>query len=159
MEEPTPTGLYGVLLLQCYQSWGVLGRRKGSCSTNWTIHLQVGLICGLASSESCKESHLAFGTSEFVPALWIENKTSCWMTYSTHREYRPRENISFLENGTKIYALNPKSFVFVPEKSVGNPEVDIVRTVNIPFVVRHSLTSLMDVLSSMWHQASLDHKS
>lgn len=53
------------------------------------------------------------------------------------REYRPRENVTFLENGTKIYALNPKTFVFVPEKSAGDPEVDIIRTVNIPFVVRH----------------------
>lgn len=52
----------------------------------------------------------------------------------TYREYRPRENVTFLENGTKVYALNPKTFVFVPEKSVGDPEVDIVRTVNIPFV-------------------------
>uniref|UniRef100_A0A3B3TQB2 Scavenger receptor class B, member 2a n=1 Tax=Poecilia latipinna TaxID=48699 RepID=A0A3B3TQB2_9TELE len=52
----------------------------------------------------------------------------------TYREYRPRENVTFLENGTKVYALNPKSFVFVPEKSAGDPEVDIVRTVNIPFV-------------------------
>ncbi|TNN60153.1 Lysosome membrane protein 2 [Liparis tanakae] len=52
----------------------------------------------------------------------------------TYREYRPRENVTFLENGTKLYALNPKTFVFVPEKSAGNPEVDIVRTVNIPFV-------------------------
>ncbi|XP_029016129.1 lysosome membrane protein 2a isoform X2 [Betta splendens] len=53
----------------------------------------------------------------------------------TYREYRPRENVTFLENGTKVYALNPKSFVFVPEKSVGDPEVDLIRTVNIPFVV------------------------
>ncbi|XP_056274597.1 lysosome membrane protein 2a isoform X2 [Pseudoliparis swirei] len=52
----------------------------------------------------------------------------------TYREYRPRENVTFLENGTKLYALNPKTFVFVSEKSAGNPEVDIVRTVNIPFV-------------------------
>lgn len=51
------------------------------------------------------------------------------------REYRPRENVTFLENGTKVYALNPKSFVFVREKSVGDPEVDIVRTINIPYVV------------------------
>uniref|UniRef100_A0A3B4WZ59 Scavenger receptor class B, member 2a n=1 Tax=Seriola lalandi dorsalis TaxID=1841481 RepID=A0A3B4WZ59_SERLL len=55
----------------------------------------------------------------------------------TYREYRPRENITFLENGTKIYALNPKTFVFVPEKSAGDPKVDIIRTVNIPYVVRH----------------------
>uniref|UniRef100_A0A3Q1CNL2 Scavenger receptor class B, member 2a n=1 Tax=Amphiprion ocellaris TaxID=80972 RepID=A0A3Q1CNL2_AMPOC len=52
----------------------------------------------------------------------------------TYREYRPRENVTFLENGTKLYALNPKTFVFVPEKSAGNPEVDIIRTVNIPYV-------------------------
>ncbi|XP_059192442.1 lysosome membrane protein 2a isoform X1 [Centropristis striata] len=52
----------------------------------------------------------------------------------TYREYRPRENVTFLENGTKLYALNPKTFVFVPEKSAGNPEVDLIRTVNIPFV-------------------------
>lgn len=57
--------------------------------------------------------------------------------FSVHtREYRPRENITFLENGTKIYALNPKTFVFVPEKSAGDPEVDIVRTIHIPLVVR-----------------------
>lgn len=147
MEEPTPTGLYGVLLLQCHQSWGILGRREGSCSTNWTIYLQVGWICGLALSESCKETFDTFG-GPFVTSGWNENKTSYWMSYSTHREYRPRENVSFLENGTKIYALNPKSFVFVPEKSVGNPELDIVRIVNIPFVVRYFLTSLMDALSS-----------
>uniref|UniRef100_A0A8C6UK54 Scavenger receptor class B, member 2a n=1 Tax=Neogobius melanostomus TaxID=47308 RepID=A0A8C6UK54_9GOBI len=60
----------------------------------------------------------------------------------TYREYRPRENITFLENGTKVYAVNPKTFVFVPEKSAGDPTVDIVRTVNIPFVV------VMDQLSS-----------
>lgn len=52
----------------------------------------------------------------------------------TYREYRPRENVTFLENGTKVYALNPKSFVFVREKSVGDPEADIVRTINIPYV-------------------------
>ncbi|XP_034026830.1 lysosome membrane protein 2a [Thalassophryne amazonica] len=52
----------------------------------------------------------------------------------TYREYRPRENVTFLENGTKVYALNPKTFVFVPEKSAGVPEVDLITTVNIPFV-------------------------
>ncbi|KAF3695495.1 Lysosome membrane protein 2 85 kDa lysosomal membrane sialoglycoprotein [Channa argus] len=52
----------------------------------------------------------------------------------TYREYRPRENVTFLENGTKVYALNPKTFVFVPEKSAGDPAADILTTVNIPFV-------------------------
>lgn len=57
------------------------------------------------------------------------------LPFSFTREYRPRENVTFLENGTKLYALNPKSFVFLPEMSVGDPEVDIIRTINIPVVV------------------------
>lgn len=52
------------------------------------------------------------------------------------REYRPRENVTFLENGTKIFATNPKSFVFLRNMSVGDPEVDHVITVNIPYIVR-----------------------
>uniref|UniRef100_A0A3Q2ST58 Scavenger receptor class B, member 2a n=1 Tax=Fundulus heteroclitus TaxID=8078 RepID=A0A3Q2ST58_FUNHE len=68
----------------------------------------------------------------------------------TYREYRPRENVTFLENGTKIYALNPKSFVFVPEKSAGDPEVDIITTVNIPYVaVMSELNSYNFFLRSM----------
>lgn len=61
------------------------------------------------------------------------NRIVCLLS---NREYRPRENVTFLENGTKVFALNPKSFVFVREKSAGDPEVDIVRTINIPYVVR-----------------------
>ncbi|CAB1321692.1 unnamed protein product [Coregonus sp. 'balchen'] len=72
----------------------------------------------------------------------------------TYREYRPRENVTFLENGTKVYALNPKSFVFVPEKSRGNPEVDILRTVNIPAVAvmseLNSYSFLLRTFVSMW---------
>lgn len=64
------------------------------------------------------------------------------------REYRPRENVTFLENGTKVFALNPKSFVFVPEKSAGDPKVDIIRTVNIPFVVSFGIPVTG---SWMWH--------
>uniref|UniRef100_A0A1A8R1D3 Scavenger receptor class B, member 2 n=1 Tax=Nothobranchius rachovii TaxID=451742 RepID=A0A1A8R1D3_9TELE len=68
----------------------------------------------------------------------------------TYREYRPRENVTFLENGTKVYALNPKTFVFVPEKSAGNPEVDLVRTVNIPLVaVMNELNSYSFLLRSV----------
>ncbi|XP_037991073.1 lysosome membrane protein 2 isoform X1 [Motacilla alba alba] len=52
----------------------------------------------------------------------------------TYREYRPRVHIQFLDNGTKVSALNPKTYVFEPEKSVGDPEVDLIRTVNIPAV-------------------------
>ncbi|XP_010875514.1 lysosome membrane protein 2a isoform X2 [Esox lucius] len=72
----------------------------------------------------------------------------------TYREYRPRENVTFLENGTKVYALNPKSFVFVPEKSSGDPEVDILTTVNIPAVAvmseLNSYSFLLRSFVSMW---------
>lgn len=44
-------------------------------------------------------------------------------------------NVQFLDNGTKVSALNPKTYVFEPEKSVGNPEVDLIRTINVPAVV------------------------
>lgn len=43
--------------------------------------------------------------------------------------------MTFLENGTKVFATNPKSFVFLPEMSVGDPEVDLLTTPNIPAIV------------------------
>ncbi|XP_076006773.1 lysosome membrane protein 2a isoform X2 [Genypterus blacodes] len=68
----------------------------------------------------------------------------------TYREYRPRENVTFLENGTKLYAVNPKTFVFVPEKSAGDPEVDLLRTVNIPLVaVMNEMRSYSFVLRTL----------
>ncbi|XP_068127176.1 lysosome membrane protein 2 [Hyperolius riggenbachi] len=51
-----------------------------------------------------------------------------------YREYRPKENIEFLENGTEVSAINPKTYVFEPELSKGDPKIDKVRTVNIPVV-------------------------
>uniref|UniRef100_A0A672PXU7 Lysosome membrane protein 2-like n=1 Tax=Sinocyclocheilus grahami TaxID=75366 RepID=A0A672PXU7_SINGR len=52
----------------------------------------------------------------------------------TYREYRPKHNVSFVYNGTKVAAYTAKIFVFEPEKSVGDPNVDLVTTVNIPAV-------------------------
>ncbi|KAG9480654.1 hypothetical protein GDO78_012231 [Eleutherodactylus coqui] len=52
----------------------------------------------------------------------------------TYREYRPKEDIDFLENGTEVSAVNPKTYVFEPDKSVGDPEEDLIRTINIPIV-------------------------
>lgn len=49
----------------------------------------------------------------------------------TYREFRPMEQVIFLENGTKISAVNPKTYVFEANMSVG-PENDLIRTVNIP---------------------------
>ncbi|XP_067278854.1 lysosome membrane protein 2-like isoform X2 [Pseudorasbora parva] len=52
----------------------------------------------------------------------------------TYREYRPKHNVTFVENGTKVSAYTKKIFVFVREKSVGDPSEDMVTTVNIPAV-------------------------
>lgn len=43
------------------------------------------------------------------------------------------------QNGTRVSAYNTKSFVFLPEKSVGDPSVDKITTVNIPAWVSHEL--------------------
>uniref|UniRef100_W5KRP1 Lysosome membrane protein 2-like n=1 Tax=Astyanax mexicanus TaxID=7994 RepID=W5KRP1_ASTMX len=51
----------------------------------------------------------------------------------TYREYRPMENVTFMENGTKVAAVNPKTYVFEPNMSRGS-EDDLIRTVNIPAV-------------------------
>lgn len=42
-----------------------------------------------------------------------------------------------VQNGTRVSAYNVKSFVFLPEKSVGDPSVDNITTVNIPTWVSH----------------------
>ncbi|XP_017263415.1 lysosome membrane protein 2 isoform X2 [Kryptolebias marmoratus] len=50
----------------------------------------------------------------------------------TYREYRYKDNVTMIENGTMVSAYNTKSFVFLREKSVGDPAVDAITTVNIP---------------------------
>lgn len=50
----------------------------------------------------------------------------------TFRQYRTRENVSMVDNGSKVSAYNTKSFVFLREKSVGDPSEDSITTVNIP---------------------------
>lgn len=44
-----------------------------------------------------------------------------------------------VQNGTRVSAYNVKSFVFLPEKSAGDPLVDNITTVNIPAWVSHGL--------------------
>ncbi|XP_064415859.1 lysosome membrane protein 2c isoform X3 [Latimeria chalumnae] len=53
----------------------------------------------------------------------------------TYREYRSKEDVRFLDNDTKVSSVTPKSYVFVPEMSVGDPALDLIRTVNIPVVM------------------------
>lgn len=43
-----------------------------------------------------------------------------------------------VENGTRVSAYNTKKFVFLREKSVGDPAVDLVTTLNIPAWVSKS---------------------
>ncbi|MGH0178928.1 UNVERIFIED_CONTAM: hypothetical protein FKN15_008713 [Acipenser sinensis] len=67
----------------------------------------------------------------------------------TYREYRPRENVTFLENGTKVSALSPKTFVFRRDMSSGDPEVDLITTVNIPAVAVMEQVKSSIILSSI----------
>ncbi|XP_053110828.1 lysosome membrane protein 2 isoform X2 [Hemicordylus capensis] len=53
----------------------------------------------------------------------------------TYREHKPRVNIHILENGTKVSSVNPKTYFFEPEMSVGDPKVDLIRSVNVPALV------------------------
>ncbi|XP_053317639.1 lysosome membrane protein 2 [Spea bombifrons] len=64
----------------------------------------------------------------------------------TYREYRPRENVSFLDNGTAVSATTPKTYVFEPDKSVSDPHEDLIRTVNIPVVTILEMTKDNKVL-------------
>ncbi|XP_041666404.1 lysosome membrane protein 2-like isoform X2 [Cheilinus undulatus] len=50
----------------------------------------------------------------------------------TYREYRYKTNVSMVENNTRVSAYTTKSFVFLRDKSVGDPTVDNITTVNIP---------------------------
>ncbi|TRY97130.1 hypothetical protein DNTS_032786 [Danionella cerebrum] len=49
----------------------------------------------------------------------------------TYREYRPKVEVKFMDNDTRVDALNPKTYVFQLDMSRG-PEDELVRTVNIP---------------------------
>ncbi|XP_067340661.1 lysosome membrane protein 2c isoform X2 [Channa argus] len=51
----------------------------------------------------------------------------------TYREYRPMEEVIFQDNGTKVTAVNTKTYIFQPNMSWG-PESDLIRTVNIPAI-------------------------
>uniref|UniRef100_A0A3Q2YM01 Scavenger receptor class B member 2 n=1 Tax=Hippocampus comes TaxID=109280 RepID=A0A3Q2YM01_HIPCM len=51
----------------------------------------------------------------------------------TYREYRPMEEVIFHDNGTKVAAVNTKTYIFQPDMSRG-PESELIRTVNVPAV-------------------------
>uniref|UniRef100_A0A8C7CFK4 Scavenger receptor class B member 2 n=1 Tax=Neovison vison TaxID=452646 RepID=A0A8C7CFK4_NEOVI len=53
----------------------------------------------------------------------------------TYRELRNKADIQFGDNGTTISAVSNKAYVFERNQSVGDPKVDLIRTLNIPAVV------------------------
>lgn len=175
MEEPSSPCLHGVLLLQRDQSGGVHGGREGSSEADRTLHLQVqcrqllmcvimccggNVLAGVAFDSGLKKGRPR-SLTHLAPFLLLQREIQTgdiwtkqnWCLVS-NREYRPRENVTFLENGTKVFALNPKSFVFVREKSAGDPEVDIMTTINIPYVVScvyySTTTSLRFGAATFW---------
>uniref|UniRef100_A0A9J7XMV7 Lysosome membrane protein 2-like n=2 Tax=Cyprinus carpio carpio TaxID=630221 RepID=A0A9J7XMV7_CYPCA len=64
----------------------------------------------------------------------------------TYREYRPKEEVKFLDNGTRVEAVSPKTYVFEPNMSRGS-EDDIIRTVNIPAV------TVMEKTKDRWFES------
>lgn len=61
------------------------------------------------------------------------------------------EQVNFQDNGTKVTAVNTKTYIFQRNMSQG-PESDLIRTVNIPAIVSqmlyiHELLVLFDKLT------------
>lgn len=81
----------------------------------------------------------SFTTSSYIVDECVERRLNVILNVilSQSRQYRPKRNVTFVDNGTKVSAYTPKTYVFLPEKSVGDPDFDMVTTVNIPAVVRH----------------------
>ncbi|KAF6733309.1 Lysosome membrane protein 2 [Oryzias melastigma] len=64
----------------------------------------------------------------------------------TYREYRYKDNVTMVENGTMVSAYTIKKFVFLREKSVGDPTVDNITTVNIP------CWAVMEKMKGSWYR-------
>ncbi|KAG8515212.1 Lysosome membrane protein 2, partial [Galemys pyrenaicus] len=52
----------------------------------------------------------------------------------TYRELRNKADIQFGDNGTTIAAVSNKAYIFERNQSVGDPQTDLIRTLNIPAV-------------------------
>ncbi|KAG8454271.1 hypothetical protein GDO86_000786 [Hymenochirus boettgeri] len=76
----------------------------------------------------------------------------------TYREYRPRENIDFHENGTEVSAVTTKTYVFEADKSVGDPNVDLIRTVNVPVVTLLELSKDSTIIKKIVEAALKAYK-
>ncbi|XP_048875831.1 lysosome membrane protein 2c [Brienomyrus brachyistius] len=74
-----------------------------------------------------------FNVSNPSEVLKGENPSVTEVGPYTYREIRPMEQVTFLDNGNEISAVNPKTYIFEPNMSRGL-EDDLIRTVNIPAV-------------------------
>uniref|UniRef100_A0A8C3X3X2 Scavenger receptor class B member 2 n=1 Tax=Catagonus wagneri TaxID=51154 RepID=A0A8C3X3X2_9CETA len=76
----------------------------------------------------------------------------------TYRELRNKADIQFGDNGTTISAVSNKAYVFERDKSVGDPKIDLLRTLNIPALTAIEWTHLpllrdfIELLLKAYHQ-------
>lgn len=84
------------------------------------------------------QSFLQIGGVVLMPSkagrVLLLRPTTSYRLCVTRREFRPMEQVSFLDNGTKVAAVNTKTYIFQRDMSRG-PESDLIRTVNVPAVV------------------------
>uniref|UniRef100_A0A8C5GV50 Lysosome membrane protein 2-like n=1 Tax=Gouania willdenowi TaxID=441366 RepID=A0A8C5GV50_GOUWI len=65
----------------------------------------------------------------------------------TYREYRPMEQVNFQDNGTKVAAVNTKTYIFERNMSRG-PESDLIRTANVPAMTVMKMFEYDPILAS-----------
>ncbi|XP_037386703.1 lysosome membrane protein 2 isoform X1 [Talpa occidentalis] len=76
----------------------------------------------------------------------------------TYRELRNKADIQFGDNGTTITAVSNKAYIFERNQSVGDPQIDLIRTINIPAVTamewfnNHFLRELIEALLKAYQQ-------
>lgn len=76
----------------------------------------------------------------------------------TYREVRDKGDIEFGDNGTTVTAVSNKAYIFERNQSVGDPKIDLIRTLNIPAVTAmewtqiHFLRGIIEALLKTYQQ-------
>ncbi|XP_006885364.1 PREDICTED: lysosome membrane protein 2 isoform X1 [Elephantulus edwardii] len=76
----------------------------------------------------------------------------------TYRQLRNKANIQFGDNGTTISAVSNKAYVFEQSLSIGDPKIDVIRTLNIPVVTamewaqNHFLREIIEAMMKAYQQ-------
>ncbi|XP_071846799.1 platelet glycoprotein 4-like [Apostichopus japonicus] len=52
----------------------------------------------------------------------------------TYREYRPKTNITFDSENNTVSYISPQTYIFQPDMSVGDPELDNFTSINVPYI-------------------------